>query len=229
MVRRTSCPRCRSEVAESAKACGTCGFSLSLCEAIFPFEAPPLSLVVDPSRAVPPGIEKQLARPYKALRKRIPQVNICFCFVQLQHGYSVEEFAFWLFNTAPGADQSRAWNLLVTVDLLSGQLNLTSGYALDPFLVPESWEASLQELAACLGDGQWSKGLAGFLRDSRDLLSSACYVARRHSQTHQHAQSEAPRTSENSQDVTSPLPRSCTPPEQKKYHQPAKEPITTGP
>lgn len=214
---------------ESAKACGTCGFSLSLCEAIFPFEAPPLSLVVDPSRVVPPGIEKQLARPYNALRKRIPQVDICFCFVQLQRGYSVEEFAFWLFNTAPGADQSRAWNLLVTVDLLSGQLNLTSGYALEPFLVLESWEASLQELAACLGDGQWNEGLAGFLRDSRDLLSSACYVVRRHAQSHQDAQSEAPRTSEDSQDVTSPVRPSCIPPEQKKYHQPAEEPITTGP
>ena len=228
-VRRASCPRCRSEVAESAKACGTCGFSLSLCDAIFPFEPPPLSLVVDPSRVVPPGIEKHLARPYKALRKRIPQVDICFCFVQLQHGYSVEEFAFWLFNTAPGADQSRAWNLLVTVDLLSGQLSLTSGYALEPFLVPESWGASLQELAACLGDGQWNEGLAGFLRDSRDLLSSACYVARRHAQAHQYAQSEAPRTSEDSQEVISPVRPSRIPPEQKEHHQPAKEPITTGP
>ena len=228
-VRRASCPRCRSEVAESAKACGTCGFSLSLCEAIFPFEAPPLSLVIDPSRVVPPGIEKHLARPYKALRKRIPQVDICFCFVQLQHGYSVEEFAFWLFNTAPGADQSRAWNLLVTVDLLSGQLSLTSGYALEPFLLPESWEASLQELAACLGDGQWNEGLAGFLRSSRDLLSSACSDARRHAQAHQDAQSEASRISEGSQYVTSPVRPSCIPPEQKEHHQPRKEPITTGP
>ena len=228
-MRRASCPRCRSEVAESAKACGTCGFSLSLCEAIFPFEAPPLSLVIDPSRVVPPGIEKHLARPYKALRKRIPQVDICFCFVQLQHGYSVEEFAFWLFNTAPGADQSRAWNLLVTVDLLSGQLSLTSGYALEPFLLPESWEASLQELAACLGDGQWNEGLAGFLRSSRDLLSSACSDARRHAQAHQDAQSEASRISEGSQYVTSPVRPSCIPPEQKEHHQPTKEPITTGP
>ena len=196
---------------------------------MFPFEAPPLALIVDPSHILPPGIEKHLARPHRALRKRIPQVEICFCFVQLERGYSVEEFAFWLLNTAPGAKKSRPWNLLVTVDLVSEQLTLTSGYALEPFLIHEAWEASLQELAACLGDGQWSEGLAGFLRDCRGLLASACRAARKDSRAHQNTQSGVLRISEHSQVVRDPDLRPRISPEQSKHQHSGEEPVTTGP
>lgn len=195
---------------------------------MFPFEAPKLSLIIDPSGILPPGTEKDLVRPYKTLRKRIPQVDICFCFVQLEQGCSVEEFSFWLFNTAPDATLSRAWDLLVTVDLTSRQLSLTCGYALEPFLARESWEGSLQELAACLGDRQWSEGLAGFLRDSRDLLSSACSAACRSARAHNDVQPGATTASEGLRDRHSSAETSTIQLEQKKHHQPTKEPIKNG-
>ena len=225
---KTFCPRCKSEGGEIAEFCPRCGFSLPLSEAMFPFEPPSLSLILDPSGILPPGTEKNLLRPYKALRKRIPQADICFCFVQLEQGCSVEEFSFWLFNTAPDADQSRAWNLLVTVDLTSGQLSLTCGYALESFLARESWEASLQQLAACLGDGQWHEGLAGFLRDSRNLLSSACYAACRYARSHNDTPLEVTKAPEDLRDRRSPARTSTTHPEPTKHHQPRKEPVTTG-
>ena len=195
------CPRCSSRTTEPEEVCRVCGFSLSLCEDLFPFEPPSLSLVLDPGQILPPGTRKDLLRPYKALRKRIPQVDICFCFVQLQEGCSVEEFSFWLFNTAPDADTSRAWNLLITIDLTSGQLSLTTGYALESFIAHESWEASLQELAACAGDGHWKEGLTGFLRESRDLLSSACTAIHRSGQP---LQGPDPRPSSQPTDSTGP-------------------------
>lgn len=196
---------------------------------MFPFEAPPLALIVDPSHILPPAIEKHLARPYKALRKRIPQVDVCFCFVQLQQGYSIEEFAFWLFNKAPGANKSRPWNLLVTVDLFSEQLNLTSGYALEPFLIHESWEASLQQLAACLRDGKYYQGLAGFLRDSRVLLAAACRAAQKDARAGQNTQSGVAAISDDCRGVTSPEQRLCVSRQQNKHHDPGKEPVPTGP
>ena len=167
------CPHCRGELEKVVETCRRCGFSLNECQKSFPFVAPPLTLIIDPSQFLPTGIEKDLHKPYRKFRKCTPQVDICFCFVHLQVESPLEEFAFWLHNTAPGADHARAWQLLVVGDLTSGRLTLTGGYALEPFLKQELWEAALQELAACFSDEQWKEGLHGFLTDARNLLTAA--------------------------------------------------------
>ena len=158
-------------------ACPACGFSLEQSQKAFAFSPPALQLLLDPSNLLPPGITKEMGRAYRKLRRRVPQVDISFCFVSLQPATSLEAFAFWLHNTAPAADTQRAWQLLVVGDRNSGRLTMTSGYALEPFLKPELWEAALQELAACLSDEQWKEGLNGFLVDARELLTSAWHVA----------------------------------------------------
>jgi hypothetical protein len=146
-------------------------------ERAFPFAPPPLSLVIDPARHLPVGIEGELHGAYEKVRKRFPQVDFSFCFVHLQDGMALQEFAFWLHNSAPGADEARAWLILVVGDLASGRLTLTAGYGLEPFIKAPAWEAALQELAACQADGQWEQGLSGFLLDARDLLTVAWNTA----------------------------------------------------
>lgn len=173
------CPHCQSELEEAIEACPRCDFDLSYCDKAFPFAAPPLSLVIDPSHLLPPGVEKDVQKMYQKVRKRAPQIGISFCFVRLQTGVPIEEFAFWLHNSAPSADKERAWQLLIVGDLTSGRLTMTSGYALEPFIQPELWEAALQELAACISDEQWKEGLNGFLVDTRDLITAAWLVAER--------------------------------------------------
>jgi len=179
-----SCPHCQQQLEAQEISCPGCGFNLAECVSSFPFAAPPLSLILDPSRFLPERITKDLKKPYRKLRKCAPQVDICFCFVRLPEGSPLAEFSFWLHNTAPEADASRAWQLLVVGDLNSGQLTLTSGYALEPFLRRDLWEAALQELAACFSDEQWKEGLTGFLKDTRGLLSAACQEAARNSKRH---------------------------------------------
>lgn len=173
------CPRCRATSREPLEECGKCGFSFRQCEKLFPFGAPPLSLVIDPSGLLPPGIEGDLDNIYFKVRKRFPQVDLSFCFVKLQPGVSTQEFAFWLHNAAPEAEESRAWQILLVGDLTSGRLAFTTGYAIEPFIRPEQWEAALQELAACVAEGEWKEGLSGFLIDARDLLTSAWASAQR--------------------------------------------------
>lgn len=173
------CPHCRAKLEAPPEACPQCKFNFSFCEKAFPFAAPPLSLVIDPTNLLPPGVEKDLRKAYQKVRKRAPQVDISFCFVRLQEGVAIEEFGFWLHNSAPGADERRAWQLLVVGDLTSGRLTLTVGYALEPFIKTELWEAALQELAACIADNQWKEGLNGFLNDTRILLTAAWQVAER--------------------------------------------------
>ena len=179
---RLSCPHCQLNLQDVAQTCPGCGFNLAECQKSFPFAAPPLALIIDPSSILPTGIEKDLKKNYRKFRKCTPQVDISFCFVRLQAGSPLEEFAFWLHNTAPEAESGRAWQLLVVGDLTSGRLTLTSGYALEPFLKHELWEAALQEMAACFSDDEWKEGLNGFLTDARDLLSSAWHVAERRRQ-----------------------------------------------
>ena len=135
-----SCPHCQRQLEEQEVTCPACGFNLPECLRSFPFAAPPLSLIIDPSQFLPERITKDLKKPYRKLRKCAPQVDICFCFVRLPEGSPLAEFAFWLHNTAPEADASRAWQLLIVGDLNSGQLTLTSGYALEPFLRRELWD-----------------------------------------------------------------------------------------
>ncbi len=176
------CPHCQAELDTTTETCPKCRFNLEECQKSFPFAAPPLALILDPSQFLPVGIEKDLKKSYRKLRKCVPQVDIAFCFVRLQVESPLEEFAFWLHNTAPGAGPARAWQLLVVGDLTSGRLTLSSGYALEPFLKHERWEAALQEMAACFSDEEWKEGLNGFLTDARDLLASAWQVAERRRQ-----------------------------------------------
>jgi len=192
-----ACPHCQSKLEQPEDTCRHCDFDLSQCRKAFPFAAPPLALVIDPAKLLPDGIEKEIRQTYQKVRKRARQVELSFCFVRLQAGVSIEEFAFWLHNTAPGADESRAWHLLVVGDLTSGRLTLTTGYALEPFIKPEIWEAALQELAACIADGQWKEGLNGFLVDVRVLLTGAWQTAeRRRQKTHRRREAPIPSSAQ---------------------------------
>jgi hypothetical protein len=192
-----ACPHCQSKLEQPEDTCRHCDFDLSQCRKAFPFAAPPLALVIDPAKLLPEGIEKEIRQTYQKVRKRARQVELSFCFVRLQAGVSIEEFAFWLHNTAPGADESRAWHLLVVGDLTSGRLTLTTGYALESFIKPEIWEAALQELAACIADDQWKEGLNGFLVDVRVLLTGAWQTAeRRRQKTHRRREAPIPSSAQ---------------------------------
>ncbi len=103
------CPHCRAKSKEPTESCARCGFSFSACEKAFPFAAPPLSLVIDPTKLLPEGIDRDIQGAYQKVRKRFPKIGFSFCFVRLAEGVPTQEFAFWLHNSAPKADRERAW------------------------------------------------------------------------------------------------------------------------
>jgi hypothetical protein len=184
------CPRCKGSSRDATAACRRCGFDFAACQKSFPFGAPPLSLLIDPAHLLPGEIERDLGGSYQKLRKRFPQIGFSFCFVRLGAGVATQEFAFWLHNSAPAADDCRAWQILVVGDLTSGRLALSVGYALEPFIHADQWEAALQEFAACIGDGQWKEGFNGLLTDARDLLTIAWTAAEQRRQKTQRRRSE---------------------------------------
>jgi len=199
------CPHCRAKFEHPEESCSHCEFDLSVCEKAFPFSPPPLTPIIDPSGLVPAGLNEDLAKATQKLRKRFPKIEISFCFVRLQPGVATQEFAFWLHNSAPHADETRAWHLLVVGDFTSGQLALSAGYGLEPYIKNDLWEAALQELAACIADEEWKEGLNGFVADARTLLTAAWNLAEqrrlknhRKLETHRtrDGQSERPESSE---------------------------------
>lgn len=172
-----SCPHCASGLEETSAACPRCGFDFAYCQESFPFAAPPLDLLIDPGQLLPAGTVEQIKPAYERLRERFPQIDLSFCFLRLQAQANLQEFAFWLHNSAPAADEHRAWTLLVVTDLTSNRLTLSPGYALEPFLRSEPWEAILQELANAIGQEEWAGGLGRFIDESSLMFRQAWELA----------------------------------------------------
>ena len=171
------CPHCREKMKKAVESCPRCGFDLAYCQESFPFAAPPLALLIDPARELPAGLGDEISPAYRKFLKRFPQIEFSFCFVRLQPGVEIQEFAFWLHNSAPDDGEDRGWKILVVTDFTSGQLSLAPGYAIEPFMRNDPWEGILQELAVCFAEERWKEGLTGFLKDAGEVLEAAWSVA----------------------------------------------------
>lgn len=167
------CPRCQVAFAEAPEACPACGYDFERACENFPFSPPPLSLIMDPAGLFSEEIEESIRIPYENLRSAFPQIDVSFCFVKLTPGTPLSEFCFWLFNASPDADESRAWRILVTADFDSGQMALTSGYAIEPFIEPSDWTANLGATATAASQGKWKEALEIFLHNADRILRCA--------------------------------------------------------
>ncbi|NNC90529.1 MAG: hypothetical protein HKN82_18900 [Akkermansiaceae bacterium] len=167
------CPRCATTLEEAPEACPHCGFSLPSCARNFAFDPPPLEFLMDPEGRLAAGSGPVLTARRNALRTIVPQVDFSFCLVSLAAGHDVRDFSFWLFNSAPDLDASRAWQILVTADFTAGRIVLTPGYAVEPFLQHDPWNHALALLAERGGNDDWAGGIAAFLDRARGLLSIA--------------------------------------------------------
>lgn len=154
-------------------ACLICGFDLPACAEQFRFDPPSLEFLMDPTGRVPRDQWESLHARRDALVTRFPQLDFSFCLVALKDGQDVAEFGFWLFNSAPGAGESRAWRILVAVDLRVGEVALTPGYAIEPFLDPAGWTEALGMLAGHGADERWADGIEEFLDRAGRLLEKA--------------------------------------------------------
>ena len=172
-----SCPHCQTGFEEPVDACPRCNFDLGHCNEAFPFSPPPLSLLLDPSGLLPEGLEREISRSYRKFRKKFPQIDFTFCFLNLQAEVDLRDFAFWLHNAAPDADRKRAWRILVVGDLTTGRLTLSPGFAIEPFLRSNRLESSLHELAGALSENSWGKGISTFIRECDHSLDQAWKAA----------------------------------------------------
>lgn len=171
-----SCPRCQEVFAHSAEECPSCQFSLATARRAFPFAAPPLDFLVDPTNVLPEDAAPALEATYVTLREKFPQVGITLSLLNLAPGTPLREFAFWWFNDAPEGNVERHWHLLLLFDAQTGELSLTPGYALERHLLSSplstAWKMALETTAATAAESGWATAFNSFLQNAQALLEA---------------------------------------------------------
>lgn len=108
------------------------------------------------------------------LIKKFSQLELYFCALELGESVNISEFGFWMMNACPlqqGQDErSRAWSILLLMDVKRGLISLTPGYAIEAFIDDSAWEGALQAMAGHLAAGDYRAALLGFVEDAGQLL-----------------------------------------------------------
>ncbi|MFK7910745.1 MAG: TPM domain-containing protein [Akkermansiaceae bacterium] len=162
---------------EVSDACQRCGFDAYRVVQQFNFTAPVLEQVIDNAGVISSSWRSELDSAFAKLRRRFPQVGFHICTVELDDPIKLPEFGFWMMNACrlePHQQESdRAWSMLVLVDVKRGLVSLTPGYALEAFIEDSAWEDSLRQISLTLAEGDYRKGLLGFLTHAERLLLAA--------------------------------------------------------
>lgn len=144
-----SCPSCHLTLQEAVEKCPRCDYTGQVSMARFPFAAPALERFIDPEQFLSEGDRGRINRSLNTLSKKFPQVRLCFCILNLSEGVDLREFGFWLLNASPvnGPEEAkmRPWTILIIVDDLNGNISVTPGYAIEPFLSDQAWNLLMRK------------------------------------------------------------------------------------
>ena len=152
-----SCPACSGAVRIASKWCPSCHFTGSHTIDMFAGISPPLPLVFDAAEVLDPAKIRKIESAILKLQKKFPQFRWRVCTVCLPVDRRLSLFGFWLFNTAPLAEEerseSREWTVLLTVNALTGEAVVTAGYAVETCISDNDWVALLDRM-----EKPWSRG-----------------------------------------------------------------------
>ena len=167
------CPSCQYVLEESSETCGKCGFSGQVAVEKFPFPAPPLGPVVDPSNFLSADESSMVTKKVAKLQKRLPQVRFLNCLVALGDEVNLREFGFWLLNAGQMKEGEGAKNfaILFLIDPKEKAMSVTVGYGLDPLVMDTEWVTVCQECRDLLYRQKLGEGIVTFLEGAFELLS----------------------------------------------------------
>lgn len=176
-----SCPSCRAILDRAVSACLKCGFSAEVAVKKFPFPAPDLVSVIDPSSALTESETASLQAQVAKLEKRFPQIHFFNCIVPLGSGIDLREFGFWLLNGGKfsGGADGKAFAVLFLVDPKGQALSVTVGYGLEPMIMDTEWEGVCNRCKDLFYRGKYLEGIESFLRYSGELLAQEAVKIRK--------------------------------------------------
>ncbi len=143
-----SCPGCHLSLAEPVDQCPRCHYTGEISMRKFPFPAPAMNRFIDPQDHFSESDRARLSKALNDLLKKFPQVRICFCIINLPEGVDLREFGFWMMNVSPvdtpEEAEVRPWTILIVIDDINGNVSVTPGYAIEPFLEDQAWSALIR-------------------------------------------------------------------------------------
>ncbi len=115
----------------------------------FAFPAPAMSRFIDPQNHLSESDRERISKSLNDLARKFPQPRICFCIIDLPEGVDLREFGFWLMNASPveGPEEARVrpWTILIVIDDINGNVSVTPGYGIEPFLDDQSWVTQIRK------------------------------------------------------------------------------------
>lgn len=167
------CPSCQYVLDDSAEKCGKCGFSGQVAVEKFPFPAPPLGAVIDPSNFLSKEEVALVKKKVGKLQKRLPQVRFLNCLVSLGDDVNLREFGFWLLNAGQMKEGEGAKNfaVLLLIDPKDRTISVTVGYGLDPLVMDSDWVKTCEPCRDLFFRQKYGEGIGVFLDGAFDLLS----------------------------------------------------------
>lgn len=143
-----ACPGCHVSLADPVDQCPRCGYTGHDSMTRFSFPAPSMSRFIDPAGHFLESDRARIGKGLGELAKKFPQARICFCVIDLAEETDPREFGFWLMNASPvdGPEEAemRPWTILLVIDDINGRASVTPGYAIEPFLDDQSWQALIR-------------------------------------------------------------------------------------
>jgi uncharacterized membrane protein YgcG len=168
-----ACPACRHIFEKVMSACPQCGFSSQVALKKFPFPAPELTPVMDPSGKLSPEEAARICELVAKLRKRLPRLHFINCLVSLGSGVDLREFGFWLLNNGglSEGEAAKGHAVLFLIDPKGKAISVTVGYALEPFVMDAEWTAVCHDCQVYFYRQKYGEGIIAFLNKAGKLLA----------------------------------------------------------
>jgi uncharacterized membrane protein YgcG len=168
-----ACPSCRHVIERVVEACPQCGFSGQVAVKRFPFPAPELTPVVDPSGRLSKEETARIRERVGKLRKRFPQLRFFNCLVPLGSAVDLREFGFWLLNAGKHSEGEAAkpYAVLFLIDPKGKAISVTVGYGLEPFVMDAEWTALCHDCQDYFYRQKYGEGIMAFLNEAAKLLA----------------------------------------------------------
>lgn len=176
-----TCPSCRLVLDKADPSCPKCGFTMDVALKKFPFPAPKLEAVIDPSQTLTKEEAHSIRAQVGKLQKRLPQLQVFNCIVSLGSEIDLREFGFWLLNEGQieGMAGKKDFALLFLVDPKGQALSVTVGYGLEPIIMDSEWETLCNRCRDLFYRDKLAEGIGSFLTQAGDLLASVAIKMRK--------------------------------------------------
>jgi len=159
---------------EKADQCPRCGFDAHAVVKKFPYTPPVLERFMDHASVTDESLRSDVIAASDGLARRFPQVGFYFCMVKLEQVANLAEFGFWMMNACrlqEGQEEiERGWSVLLLVDVQSGSVAVTPGYAIEAFIEDSAWEKLLKDISPQLRAEDYREALLGYLHGAERLL-----------------------------------------------------------